>query len=325
MINIYLLNSERAADAWSQTGSLVRQCIAMGLHVDPVSLDPKVSIRDAEVRRRIWWTVAGLDALLCLSFGRPSVINFYKTNLPQDREDETLSDAAGTANMTLPPSNVLNNETTEMTYHTAYFQLAIPSYELLDRLFHVDRKYSRSAIYGWFRPAPEAYAPKNVEDDEGHTYEGALRLARDITTWYSHLPRGMRFDVEEDTEEMMKNHSVRRINQILALCVKTFMIVYVLASGRLQLADVRMVLHRPYLRADPLAYPESADMCFKAAHMLLRAYTVGSRAKATIFWSWWTMSYRAFHAGAVCAFLAIRQPHTERAKQCLVSRCARSS
>jgi hypothetical protein len=202
----------------------------MGLHVDPVSLDPKISIRDAEVRRRIWWTVAGLDALLCLSFGRPSVINFYKTNLPQDREDETLSDAPGTANMTLPPSNVLNNETTEMTYHTAYFQLAIPSYELLDRLFHVDRKYSRSAIYGWFRPAPEAYAPKNLEDDEGHTYDGALRLAKDILIWYSHLPRGMRFDVDEDTAEAIRKHSVRRINQILALCVKTFMIVYVMAS-----------------------------------------------------------------------------------------------
>ncbi len=54
LVNIYLLNSERAADAWSQTGSLVRQCIAMGLHVDPASLDPKISMRDAEIRRRIW-------------------------------------------------------------------------------------------------------------------------------------------------------------------------------------------------------------------------------------------------------------------------------
>jgi len=26
----------------------------MGLHVDPASLDPKISMRDAEIRRRIW-------------------------------------------------------------------------------------------------------------------------------------------------------------------------------------------------------------------------------------------------------------------------------
>lgn len=54
LINVYLLNSERAADAWSQIGALVRQCIAMGLHKDPLSLDGKISMRDAEVRRRIW-------------------------------------------------------------------------------------------------------------------------------------------------------------------------------------------------------------------------------------------------------------------------------
>jgi hypothetical protein len=123
----------------------------------------------------------------------------------------------------LPPSNVLNNETTEMTYHAAYYQLAIPSYELLDRHFHVDRKYSRSAIYGWFRPDPEYVSP---EEDAGHTYEGALRLAHDIQTWYSHLPRGMRFVREEDTvERLSKTTTYRRINQTLALCVKTFMIM----------------------------------------------------------------------------------------------------
>ena len=54
LINIYLILSERAADAWSQTGSLVRQCIALGLHVDPAILDPKISMREAEIRRRIW-------------------------------------------------------------------------------------------------------------------------------------------------------------------------------------------------------------------------------------------------------------------------------
>lgn len=54
LINVYLLNSERAADAWSQVAIMVRQCIAMGLHRDPLSLDSKISMRDAEIRRRIW-------------------------------------------------------------------------------------------------------------------------------------------------------------------------------------------------------------------------------------------------------------------------------
>lgn len=54
----------------------------------------------------------------------------------------------------------------------------------------------------------------------------------------------------------------------------------------------RLVLHRPYLRADPAAHPESAELCMEACLMLLDAYAVGSRAEASIFWSWWTMSYR---------------------------------
>jgi hypothetical protein len=183
----------------------------MGLHVDPVSLDSKISMRDAEVRRRIWWTVAGLDALFCVSFGRPSVIHFYKTNLPQDRTDDNLSD--------------LRNEATEMSYHAAYFQLTIPSYELLDRIFHVERKYSRSAVYGWFSPSPESTAAA-TEESNRHTYDDAVRLADDIFQWYSHVPRDMRFELGEDTPERLhKTRTPVRINQTLALCIKTFMIV----------------------------------------------------------------------------------------------------
>ncbi|ORX35799.1 fungal-specific transcription factor domain-domain-containing protein [Kockovaella imperatae] len=303
LVNIYLFNSERAADAWAQTGSLVRQCIAMGLHVDPARLDAKISLRDAEVRRRIWWTVAGLDALLCVSFGRPSVINFYQTSLPQDRTDDNLSDSPGTGQRLLPPSNVLSNETTDMTYHAAYFQLTIPSYELLDRIFHVDRTFSRSAIYGWFSPSPDGQEGVDNGKESGHTYEGAMRLANDINQWYAHIPRDMRFEPEEDTAETLKALSPRRVNQRLILCSKTFMIV--------------MVLHRPYLRADPAAYPESSEICYRAAHLVLSAYRVGAGAGASSLWVWWTVSYRAFHAGAVCAFLAIRQPGTELARRCM--------
>ena len=53
-----------------------------------------------------------------------------------------------------------------------------------------------------------------------------------------------------------------------------------------------MVLHRPYLRADPAAYPESSEICFRAAHQLLTAYRLGADAKASVLWVWWTMSFR---------------------------------
>ncbi|RSH86499.1 uncharacterized protein EHS24_004756 [Apiotrichum porosum] len=300
-INVYLLHSERAADGWALTGSLVRQCIAMGLHVEPTHLDPKISMRDAEIRRRLWWSVAGLDALLCVSFGRPTCINYYTCHIPQDRADDTLSDEPGSA-MAEPPSNALGPAATEQTYHAAYFQLTLPSLELLNRTFHVSPIVARNTFMGWFTPAnvEETIQPPTVV---GNTYEDAIRLGRDVFDWYNHVPYGMRFDDDMPVEELQKR-SRREINQTLALCVKTLILV--------------LILHRPYLRGDPSAYPESSRLCGDAAHRILRAYSAMVKTKSSIAWSWWTMSYRAFHAATVCAFLAIREPSTPLAERCLV-------
>jgi hypothetical protein len=113
-----------------------------------------------------------------------------------------------------------------MSFHAAYYQLTIPSLELLDRIFRIDWNYSRSAIYGWFSRTPEIISAKEKEEKMCHTYEDAIRLAQDIFQWYSLVPRGMRFELEEDTAEaLQESRSELRINQTLALCVKTFMIV----------------------------------------------------------------------------------------------------
>ncbi|WWD17199.1 hypothetical protein CI109_101637 [Kwoniella shandongensis] len=304
LVEVYLLVSERAADAWSIDGSIVKQAIALGLHKDPLSLDPKISMRDAEIKRRLWWSIAGFDCMLCIFFGRPSGINYYTTNLPQDRPDENLSDAPGSAQQYLPPSNVLSNKTTDQTYHAAYYQLTIPSFELLQRIFHTDRKFSRSAIYGWFSPPPDNRPPGLSSAETTHnTYQDAIGLAKDISQWYSHLPDGMRCDVDDTAEFLIASRTRRQGNQSLGLCIKTWTLV--------------MVLHRPYLRLDPAAYPESTAICTQAAHMILRAYNLMVETKSTLAWSFWTMSYRAFQAGAVCAFLAIREPGTELAAKCL--------
>ena len=225
LINVYLYASERASDSWALSGSLVRQCISLGLHVDPLLLDANVSMRDAEVRRRLWWSVAGFDVLLCTLFGRPPCVTYYTTALPQDRTDDNLSDAPGSAQQQLPPSNVLRNETTDMTFHAAYFQLTIPSFELLSRVFSMKRDFSRSKVFGWFSPSPDhERAPKT--EDHPHTYDDALKLASDILAWYKNLPRGIRFDPDEDTPEvLLKTRSRSIINQSLMLCMKTMILL----------------------------------------------------------------------------------------------------
>jgi hypothetical protein len=230
-----------------------------------------MSPREVEVRRRLWWTIAGLEALVCLSLGRPSAIQYYDTQLPQDIEDDKLEDTLGAP---MPPVPYESEKTTSQSYHTAYFALTIPSLELLERVFHRRSNYSRSAKWGWF-----ALAPGDMDSEESglpryeSTYDDALRLDNDIVAFYKLVPPGMRFDADRDTAEtLLKERSRARINQTLALCVKTNM--------------VRLVMHRPYLRADPQAYPDSAEICLDAALAILAAYRAMHGTRSSIAWSW---------------------------------------
>ncbi|KAJ9090654.1 hypothetical protein QFC19_009512 [Naganishia cerealis] len=302
MIGIYLLNSERASDFWPELGSIIRQAISMGLHIDPLHIYPNMSQKDAEVRRRMWWTIAGLDALVCLSLGRPSSITYYTTKLPQDIPDDRLGDVAPEHAKQSPVSS----ETTTFTYHAAYFALTIPSLDILDRVFPKKRKYGRNGVLGWFAPPVEDNIdePDSSSEQGSSTYEDALRLDDDIVSWYNLIPRKMRFDADQDlTSTLLEQRSYWQIQQTLALCVKTNMI--------------RLILHRPYLRMDPEAYPRSSSICFDAAHAILSAFKAMVGTKCSIVWSWWTMSLRAFHSAAVCAFLAMRKPSDPMAAVCL--------
>lgn len=215
-----------------------------------------------------------------MSLGRPSSITYYTTKLPQDIPDEKLGDVA--------PEDVkqspVSNETTTFTYHAAYFALTIPSLDILDRVFPKKRKYGRDGVLGWFAPpAEDLNADADAAPDQGSsTYEDAIRLDDDIVSWYNLIPRKMRFIADQDfTNTLLEQRTYWQIQQTLALCVKTNMI--------------RLILHRPYLRMDPEAYPRSSSICFDAAHAILCAFKAMVGTKCSIVWSWWTMSLRVRH------------------------------
>jgi hypothetical protein len=208
---------------------------------------------------------------LCLSLGRPSAISYHTTKLPQDWPDQDLSNHLDPAS-----EQIATGETTEFTYHSCYFALTIPSFDILGRVFRQDHRYARrtrtSGVRDWFSPpAPEDPDADNLEG--AFTYDDALRLDSDIVSWYSLVPSGMRFDPELDTPEVLVNSRPQwQINQTLALCVKMQM--------------TRLILHRPYLRIDPAAYAHSSEICFDAAHSILAAFRAMSATKSSVAWSW---------------------------------------
>lgn len=263
---IYLISSERASDAWPELGIVIRQAVAMGLHVDPTQLYPSISLKDAEVRRRLWWTIACLDSFLCYMLGRPAAITHYTTQLPMDIPDDQLTDHTSKS----PCSTGL---TTTFTYHWAHLALTIPSFDILGRVFPQNRYHGKLGLKGWFPPRDASLAAPFSTIKEVFTYDDAVRFDGDIVAWYHDIPAGMRFDPSIDSgETLIENRPQWQVSQTLSLCVKVNM--------------MRLVLHRSYLQADPTDHRKSTEICFDAAHATLCAFRAMAGAKSSLAWSW---------------------------------------
>ena len=91
------INSISADLMWITAGTLLRTAILMGLHREP-SLFPKLSVLQAEMRRRLWSTILELCVSTSLDTGLTPMISM-------DEFD------------TEPPSNIDDNEMDETTLH----------------------------------------------------------------------------------------------------------------------------------------------------------------------------------------------------------------
>ncbi|KAH4104872.1 hypothetical protein HBH46_093670 [Parastagonospora nodorum] len=94
--SILLLLAREYADVgselvWISAGALLREAVYIGLHKDPVYL-PKISVRSAEMRRRIWNTILELNVQFSLISGGPCLISLedFNTGPPGNFEDQEL-------------------------------------------------------------------------------------------------------------------------------------------------------------------------------------------------------------------------------------------
>lgn len=76
---------------WNASGSLVRLAMTMGLHRDP-SEHPDIPPFQAEMRRRIWFTVVELDLQISGNSGHPTAIRKenFTTHLPLEINDADI-------------------------------------------------------------------------------------------------------------------------------------------------------------------------------------------------------------------------------------------
>lgn len=109
-----LLLIARQAIAWEgdltgmSSGFLMREAVMMGLHRDPVNF-PNIAPFWAEIRRRLWLTIAELELHIALYSGVPVAISWdeFDCNPPSNVEDEDLL----VESTNLPPSKPISVRT----------------------------------------------------------------------------------------------------------------------------------------------------------------------------------------------------------------------
>ncbi|TVY91869.1 Transcription factor [Lachnellula willkommii] len=91
---------------WISAGSLVRRAFSMGLHRDPKYF-PNMSVLQAEIRRRLWATIAELNLQCSVESGmRPLIcLDDFDTEAPANINDEDIDENTSIAPVS-KPSNV---------------------------------------------------------------------------------------------------------------------------------------------------------------------------------------------------------------------------
>jgi len=76
LICYFLMNDNKASDAWAFGGVLMRQAYAIGLNRDPEGSMPQASARDKQQRRKVWQAVYFQDTFLTVLLKLPPTATF---------------------------------------------------------------------------------------------------------------------------------------------------------------------------------------------------------------------------------------------------------
>ena len=83
----FLMNDNKATDAWAFCGILVKQAYAMGLHRDPEIIAPKASPMEKNQRRKVWQAVFYQDTFFTVLVKLPPTTTFSDVSIDSLAED----------------------------------------------------------------------------------------------------------------------------------------------------------------------------------------------------------------------------------------------
>jgi hypothetical protein len=87
LMSYFLMNDNKATDAWAFGGILVKQAYAMGLHRDPDVIAPKASAMEKNQRRKVWQAVLYQDTFFTVLVKLPPTATFSDVSVDSLTED----------------------------------------------------------------------------------------------------------------------------------------------------------------------------------------------------------------------------------------------
>jgi hypothetical protein len=99
--------SYSATELWRSAGDLVRSAIIHNLHEDPAQHDPRMPLVQAEVRRKLWFTIAALDLELSTACCMPSLIQTVKYSTRTPSFDDLLEGAGNSSDRAKFPYHIV--------------------------------------------------------------------------------------------------------------------------------------------------------------------------------------------------------------------------
>lgn len=125
LMGYFLMNDNKATDAWAFGGILTRQAYAMGLNRDPNVMVPTASSSEKQQRRKAWQAVYFQDTFLTVLLKLPPTTTFSDVTVESLTEDPADQPSINPASL-LPPisSNVMSISNIAPPHPSPTFQSA---------------------------------------------------------------------------------------------------------------------------------------------------------------------------------------------------------
>lgn len=224
LINYFLMNDNKASDAWAFGGVLTSQACAMGLHRDPDIIVPRASPMEKQQRRKLWQAVFLQDTFLTVLLKLPPRTTFNDVSVNDLTEDpEPEPNEAATNGIHTPVQNPMsissiapssisptpNTAASDIAYIRSMWQLTI----LVQRAICTPRALSKpltdsphdkAALVNSFRTLYASFPPHLTNTDHAATarlVSGSPRLARQSLFLRSNFWHCMMLVQADDNEQ----------------------------------------------------------------------------------------------------------------------------